>query len=284
VKSTFAGIVAEMAQEWVTNFIKKLVSSSAEGAASIVSNLASAVGGDGATSVAGGISSLAGNVASLASPVTAISTAVSAIASVISLFKKPGGPSTTDSWHFQETWKNTKEIRDWHFINHQARLDEIAKYIDAGNPKLDRIGKYLHDVQKPRLKDIKNATEGTEKAVKGSQSHLKAIQSNTRDMAKYLRNIKTGQKGLRIPAGEVQMAILHGPEWVLPEADLKSLMKGFGGGRGRNVTIDVKNRVDISGQMITTREFTRSELLPEILNALKGAFSKTELKEALGIS
>lgn len=278
VKSIFAGIIADMAQQWLTDFIGKLVSSSATGAESIVSNLASAVGGPGTDSVAGGIESLAGNVAGLANPVNMISGAITAIASVITALQGPGGPSSTDSWHFEQTWIQQKQLTDYTMIE----IGGSSGWLSRIHTKLNAIVLATQGIRKQQrekhLKELEATAENTDSAL----GYLKDIEHNT---GKIVSKLKTGQKGLRTPAGAVDLAVLHGPETTLPDADLKALMDiGGGAGGSRKVEIHLDQEVNMTGMMITDRDFTRDRLIPEIIDALKGAFSKTELMELFGLT
>lgn len=48
-------------------------------------------------------------------------------------------------------------------------------------------------------------------------------------------------------------------------------------------TMNVYQTVNLNGQMITTREYTRNEIIPEMLDALDAKVRKTEFQEKLGI-
>jgi len=175
VKLVFGTAIESMLAAWTQDFIGKMITAitdelipaifgigkAAEEAAEKAGGIAEKLGGGAADSVASGVK-IVGK--SLTAVVDTISGIVTAIASVAALFKK-SGPSSTDSWHFEHIWKNVKETRDWHFINHQARLDEIAKAVSGTFPEKMRATRVIIRQSRELLKNI--------------WSTLKAIRKNT---------------------------------------------------------------------------------------------------------
>jgi hypothetical protein len=115
IVTQFTDMIGAMIAEWVTNFIGGVLTSTKSAASDIVDTVTGAA----STALSGGLSNIIGG----------------ALGGVISgLIGGGGGPSTTDSWHFEHIWRNVKETRDWHFINHQARLNEITKVLTGVIP------------------------------------------------------------------------------------------------------------------------------------------------------
>jgi len=187
LKTTFTSIISDMVYEWTENFIKKMITSSADAGEKIAENLAGAIGGEGSESVSDAFGSVGSAAGGLLNTLSSISSIVTAVASVASLFKK-AGPSSTDSWHFQEIWKNTKETRDWHFINHQARLDEMTKVLTGVIP--------------PRMKTTNDI--------------LRQIRDFAKEIAKKFDSIQLGASGLdkTVWKPTLFMAGEKGPETV----------------------------------------------------------------------
>jgi len=159
----------QMASKFMTMFIDEIIGGSADAGKEIAKNIGSAVGGEGSGSIAEGFSKVSGAVGGLASGLTAVSSVVSAIANVASLFKK-SGPSSTDSWHFEHIWINTKEARDWLFNNAQARLDEMTKALTGILPeKMAATRKIVRDI-KEILKGSQGILRQINKSLGGSIS------------------------------------------------------------------------------------------------------------------
>jgi len=180
LKTTFTSIISDMVYEWVENFIKKMVTSSAEAGADIAKNLASSVGGAGSGSISGAFGSVSTAAGGLLNTLSGISTIVTGIASVASLFKK-SGPSSTDSWHFEHIWMNTKETRDWLFNNAQARLDEMAKALTGTLPNKS-------DSTRIVLRGIKRILESINKGIGGipsGQGGLEMYTGNQTGLVRY---------------------------------------------------------------------------------------------------
>jgi len=180
LKTTFTRIISDMVYEWVENFIKKMVTSSAEAGADIAKNLASSVGGAGSGSISGAFGSVSTAAGGLLNTLSGISTIVTGIASVASLFKK-SGPSSTDSWHFEHIWMNTKEMRDWMFNNAQARLDEMAKALTGILPNKS-------DSTRIVLRGIKRILESINKGIGGipsGQGGLEMYTGNQTGLVRY---------------------------------------------------------------------------------------------------
>ena len=180
--------IAYIISDWVTGFIKKLVSSTAEAGDSIAQDLLGSVGGasgGGGADIAGGISSVTSGLASMANPINMISGAVTAIASVAQLFKKQG-PSSTDSWHFEHIWINAKEIRDYMYLVQRNWLTkEIPERISHGNKKLDRVNSILRDIR-GNTADTVNAIN----AIPGGQHGLDFQSGSSGGLVRYHPNEK----------------------------------------------------------------------------------------------
>jgi hypothetical protein len=267
MKTQFFDMVGQMAAKIVTGLFDVIIDGAANAAQSLLGSLGSALGGDG-KDLAGGISSVTGAVSSLANPVNMISGAVTAIASVITALQGPGGPSTTDSWNFEHTQINTKELRDYVFINIGSASGWLAKTYDRNTDTF------------VTLQTIRKLTR---EKVAGP---LKGIEKNTGDTVSALKNLPGAQHGYKSTRNE--LVELHGtpqdPEHVIRDSDFSRLMNTAPAASSATYNVNVANTVTIPGLMVTDREYTRDRVIPEFLAALRAHLGKTELKEILGLT
>jgi hypothetical protein len=266
MKTQFFDMVGQMAAKIVTGLFDVIIDGAADAAKSLLGSLGSALGGDG-KDLAGGISSVTGAVSSLANPVNMISGAITAIASVITALQGPGGPSTTDSWHFEHTYIAVKELRDYTFLNIGSSSGWLAKIHDKTNAVV-----------------LKN--EYQMKQNRKMIGSLQDIERNTGATVSALKNLPGAQHGYKSTQSELVQ--LHGtpeaPEYIVPQSDFSRLMNTAPAASSATYNVNVANTVTIPGLMVTDREHTRDRIIPELLAALRAHLGKTELKEILGIT
>ena len=181
IRDTIFDLIGQMAAKWLIGFIEKIITSSAEAGAAIAKNVGGSLAA-GAKDVAGGIAKVAkgfGAVVDIASGI------ITAVASVANLFKKTG-IGTTAEWHLQEIWKNTKELRDFVFIDvRKHMIQEAAKMRQVMINYLWRLVVYLEKVQPKQIK-----AQTTDLLKKLSQ-----IRNDTKAMARSLSNMGGLQHG-----------------------------------------------------------------------------------------
>lgn len=267
LKTQFFDIVGQMAAKIVTGFFNVIIDGAANAASSLLGSLGSALGGagGGVSSITGGFESVTGALTQAVNPIGMISGAVTAIASVASLFKK-AGPSSTDSWHFEHIWINTKEMRDYMFI-------EQWKMIQYGIEQRHKIADFIWKVNEK---------------VKDQKPILQSIDSGVHDVAKSINKLSKAQGGYTTRKSELVM--LHGtpanPEHAIPDDRLRDLLsmseRGRGGAGGFNVKTD--QQVNFNGLMISDRDYMRTRGIPELLSALRANEGLSELKSVLGVT
>jgi len=196
--------------------------------------------------------------------------------------------STTDQWNLDAIQKNTKELRDYTFINIGSGSGWLAQikdvnYVIVG--KLETLFK-KHD----KLRDIESKSRGYLNTIKNKSNQavglLEAIKSNTKDTVKALKSIPGAQSGFASTRNE--LVELHGtpqaPEYVVPHNDMSRLMNSSPATPEVNYNVRVANNVTLAGTIITDKDHTRQTLIPEIIAALRANVGKTALKEQLGIA
>lgn len=296
VKGVFGGAIESMLGAWTQDFIGGLVSDITEnlipsilgiGSAgeSVADTLLGTVGdalGGGAGDIAGGISSVTGALSSAMNPIGMISGAVTAIASVASLFKK-AGPSSTDSWHFEQIWINTKELRDYTFLNIGSNSGWLARILDEGidlRVLMQETRKMLRDKHLKELEKIRLSTAD--------------IATNTDPVPGLLKDINNSIKAIPKAQGgysstQTELVMMHGtpakPEHAIPDDRLRSLLASAdrGGGRG-DINLQSDQQVNFNGLMISDRDYMRTRGIPEMLSALKANVGLAELKDIMGVT
>ena len=264
----FKSMIAEMVQSFVTDFVGGILSGAQDAASGIVSSLGSALGGGGAGDIAGGVESVVGSLGGLANPIGMISGAVTAIASVAALFKKTG-PSSTDSWHFQETWKEQKQLTDYTMINIGGSGGWLAMIHDKTNQVVLKNEYQMKQNRKSIgiLGDISKHTSATVKAIKEMTP----------------KKAQAGAVSLQSELIQTHGTPQH-PEYIIPHQDLSNMMSGQGGGGGGGVNNYIS--INISDQIdpFTAQRMTREVILPQIIAALGTKDFNRDLQRGLGIS
>lgn len=261
----FKGMIADMVQSWMTDFIKEIISSSATAGASVAANLAESVGGEGADSLAGAFDSVGSAAGGLLNTLSGVANIVTAIASVANLFKK-AGPSTTDSWNFEHIQINTKEMRDYIFLNIGSNSGWLARILDKNNA--------IHLT-------LQGWRKGQRDRLKGMHKALNKIEDHTAAMVKKLGSTKKAQTGA--VSFQTELIQTHGtpsrPEYVLPHEDLSRAISGGGGASNNYISINVSDQID----PFTAQRMTRDVILPQVINALETKKYNRDLQNQLGL-
>ena len=284
MKTQFSDMVGQMAAKIATGLFQPIIDGAANAASSLLGSLGSALGGGGVESVAGGFESVTGALTQSVNPIGMISGAVTAIASVASLFKK-AGPSSTDSWHFEQTWIEQKRLTDYTMMNIGSAGGWLAKIYDRNTDTfviLQEIRKMLREKHLKELDKIKQAAE--------------AIKTKTDSVPGLLKDINHSIKAIPKAQGgrtstQTELVMMHGtpakPEHAIPDDRLRDLlsMAEAGGGRGRG-DINLKNdqQVNFNGLMISDRDYMRQRGIPELLAALRANVGLAELKSIVGVT
>jgi len=280
LSTIFTDTLGNMLTMFVTDFVGGILSGASTAADGILSSLGSAFGGgaDGAGGLAGGVNSLVSGIGSLANPVSLIAQGVGAVASVITALQGPGGPSSTASWHFEQIWINTKELRDYTFLNiggSSGWLAGIKENVMKVHVDHQDTRKLLRSKVGDRLKDISNDTSSMEKDIGKMPGLLK-------DISKSISKVSGAQEGHK--STQPELVMVHGtpqdPEWTLRESQMKNL----GGGGGSIFNMNMPTSININGTILSDREYMRSHWIPELISAIRSNFGKSELKSALGVS
>lgn len=283
VLDIFTDTLGNMLTMFITDFVGGIMSGASDAASGILSSLGSALGGggDGAGGLASGVNSLVGGISSLANPVNMISGAVTAIASVITALQGPGGPSTTDSWNFDHIQMNTKELRDYTFLNIGSSSGWLAKIYDRNTDTFVA----LQTIRKLTREKVNKNLDGIYKDTTSMAKNIGKMPGLLKDISKTIGTLSGAQEGHRSTKPELVM--VHGtpqdPEFILRESQLRAL-GGSGGGGGSQVSIVMENEMNLNGTMLSDREYMRSRLFPEFISMLKANFGQSQLKSLLGVA
>lgn len=258
----FKSMIADMVQNFVTDFVGGILSGAQEAASGVVSSLGEALGGG--DDLAGGVSSITDALGGLAGTFNVVSGAVTAIASVITALQGPGGPSSTDSWHFAETWKEQKRLTDYTMMEIGSSGGWLARIHDKTNAVV-----------------LKNEYQMRQN--RKANDYLKEISRNTSATVKALGSLPKAQAGA--VSMRTELIQTHGtsshPEYIIPHEDLSRMVSGGGGGGTRNnyFSINVSDQID----PYTAQRLTRETILPQIIAALETKDYKRDFQNQLGI-
>jgi hypothetical protein len=257
-------MIGEMAADWVLGKFKDLFSSIGKAAtetmSSAASTAASAVGGitQGASQAIGGLwTGLGAAVGSFLG---------TALAGLIG-----GGPSG----HAQQQQINdTKDIRNKAFDIHNWLMSYGLN-----------IEKHIVEIRNERFDTIYTKFDGLKGSVDLTRSTLAGL---LQEISKKLSSTPSAQHGAIVTA--TGLVRVHGtptrPEFIIPAPNLQRMAANLrpASREGRTSVINITNEVHIDGQVVTTREYAREQLLPEIVQALKAGIRKSDLQAALGLS
>ena len=286
MKTQFFDMVGQMAAKITADLFGVIIDGAADAAKSLLGSLGDALGGGGADSVIGGFESVSGALASAANPIGLISGAVTAIASVASLFKK-AGPSSTDSWHFEQTWIQQKQLTDYTMAEIGGSGGWLARIHDKTNQVVLK-----NEYQMKQNRKLIRLFEEDSRTMIGITG---IIATATKDSAELLGSIRkdlskvTGAQGGHT-ATRTELVMMHGtpakPEHAIPDDRLRALLSAAdGGGRGRgDVSLKTDQQVNFNGLMISDRDYMRTRGIPELLSALKANVGLAELKAIVGVT
>ena len=287
MKTQFFDIVGQMAANIATNLFDTILSGAADAATGLLGSLGSALGG-GAADIAGGLSSVTGALSSAVNPIGMISGAVTAIASVAALFKKTG-PTSTELWLMEETWKESKQLTDYTMINIGGSSGWLPRIHDKQDSIIEK-----HEYQMKQNRKLIQITTEKQNMLIGISG---IIATATKTSAELLGGIKkdlakvTGaQSGYT--ATNPELVMMHGspanPEHAIPDSRLRELLaaaEGGAGGRGRgDVNLESNQEVNFNGLMISDRDYMRTRGIPELLSALKANVGLADLKTIVGVT
>jgi len=255
MKSALSNAVGEMLTTWISGFIKKAIA----GGADLLSGVKQTLGG------------IASNVGGIASGLgTSLATGIGAAVGTFlgSLLGKVfgGGPSGHQQQQQINDIKDSRnflaDIKNWFFSAGSGFGGAAYEFVTG------HLGDWLT-------------------WIKDSQDLTRTVLHN--DLAavnKSIQGISGAQHGA--VARGTGLVMVHGtpsrPEYIIPAPDLQKMVSGLRTDRGgKPSVVNVKNEVNVPGQIITDRDYVRGRLLPEIIAALRSAISRPELQAALGI-
>ena len=161
----------------------------------------------------------------------------------------------------------------------------------------DKINSNLLSVQTgnkriSKLIDVEAKSRGFLNTIKNNSGKtiglLESIKQNTKDTVKALKGMPKGQEGY--VSTKTQLVELHGtpenPEYVLRSQDLSRMLSLAGDTKSQpqQIKIEMNNTVNLQGTIISDRDYARNRLIPEIENALRANFKKSQFKEILGLT
>jgi len=278
MKTQFFDIVGQMISKFTVDFIGGALSGVKDLAGSLLSDIGGALssiftgGGGGGGGVAGdALTSLTGAAANF-SPAGIIGNVaggiVSGLASLVAGSKTKGAIDATNR-ELHNIWENTQHLVNAIVHNGIAIFEDIKK---SGWTR----EKLLGSIQKVSWNHTK---------------HLRSIDANANAAVKILRGLKGAQHGA--VSTNTEMIVTHGttgdPEITARSSQVENVMREIAeknavtaaAGKRAAGPITVQNIVKIDGQVITTDEYTRRELIPAIVRAMRANFKKTDLKRAL---
>jgi len=278
VSDIFTDTLGNMLTMFINDFVGGILSGASDAAGGILSSLGSALGGGGggAGGLASGVNSITGALGGLANPVNMISGAITAVASVVTALQGPGGPSSTDSWHFEQIWINTKELRDYTFLNIGGSGGWLAKIHDKTNSVVLK-----NEYQMRQNRKMVGSLQGIEKDTGSIRNNVAKIPGLLSDISKSIGSVVGAQEGH--VSRKPELVMVHGtsqdPEYIFRESQMNNLGRG-----GANISIVMPSEFNVNGTIIGDREYFRQRLFPEFIAMLRSNFGKQELKSALGVS
>lgn len=259
----FSDSLGQMLSMFLNDFVKGILGGASEAASGILSSLGSALGGGGggAGGIAGGISSVTSALGGLANPVSMIAQGITAVASVAQLLQGPGGPSSTDSWHFKQIWEEQKQLTDYTMAEIGGSSGWLARIHDKTNAVVLK-NEYQMQQNRKMISSLKNIAESTA-----------ATAQNTRGILKRTGSAQTGALHMRPGLFAVGEEAPRIPEITAPIPDL---MRMIGGGPRPQIFLTVGNRTEeidmnegVKNIMIeATPELTRQGRMKVNVNAL----------------
>lgn len=281
VKQTFIGVLADMAREWMANFIKQLITGATQAGASITSSLGTAV-----SSLTTGLTSLVTSVAqSLVAVAQAIATAAQILASAAAALVKVGLIAIALYAAFNLVKGIINKLLGGggagDVVYWLKAIREVGEVISWGT---DWIRYHGWDVMK-KLNEAKNSTQ---RIVEINKEIRRIAAQGFRDVVKAIQNTPGAQRGEVVMepglrrVGEQAPRI---PEIIAPEPMFKKMVESAAGKKAGEVNLQVTNEFHFADQVDPnfTEQFVRKQVMPHMLDALDVNYLKTLLKEKLGI-
>ena len=196
--------------------------------------------------------------------------------------------STTDQWNLDHIQQNTKQLMDYTMVEIGSAGGWLARIHDKINSMHERLG--VHYQRQGKIKDQLAKSREYLNTIKNKTTTgiglLEAIKTNTKDTVKALKSTPGAQHGYT--STQTELVELHGtpqnPEHVLRNDDFSRIINAGPAMPSTTYEVKMANNVTLAGTIITDREHTRKDLIPQILAALRANYGKKELKELLGIA
>lgn len=260
LKDTFFTILGEMATKFIKDFLGSILSNAVDTAGKAASSIAST-----ASSAVSGISNvLSGGLA----------TAIGSFAGTFLAGVLGGGPSGHQQ---QQAINDTKDSRNF--------LAEIRNwFVSAGSGFGSAVWEFLAKFEMEKFDGLKGSVDLSRDSlnpkIDEANGWLRSIDGRLAGIGAGLEGTKSAQAGAVVTTTE--LVKVHGtpsrPEYIIPAPDLEGMMAG-----GRRGGGDVVVNVALNGQIVTDREYTRTRIIPEIIEAARSGL-KSQLQAALGVA
>jgi len=276
VKTSFFRVIGEMVAEWSLNFIKNLISGATTAASSITTSLGNSI-----TQMSQAVTTVGTSIGNiLVSLSKAIATSAQILASAAGAIIKVGAVAVA----LYAAFKLVGGVIDKLLGGGKKGSEYVTKlleeqnwvYLTAINEKLDDVNEKLAGIWSEFGVKIDYQT----KQISGS---IQDLAKRTASIADAIRNLPKAQRGAVVTKPTLMM--LHGtpsePEYVMPAPVLNKVLPQKT--MSPNITINVTNDVDLNGSIITDREYVKTRLMNEIINALSSAPVRKNVQRALGL-
>jgi hypothetical protein len=261
VKGIFGTAVEEMATVWLTKFITKIADSILGIGTSLVKTLSGA-----AESVAGAVGGISSGAASA---MTGLWTGLgAAVGTFLGTLLSGGKMNVNDITYWLKLIKdNTQNMENMALHDHKDMLHEMMTTGWSISEKMDALREEIGGGIRWAVGEIRDGLGDV-------AGEIKALK------------LKSAQHGAVV--SETGLVAVHGtpsrPEIIIPLPDLGRFVSAQrSDSRTTTREINIKNEVHIDGMFITDREYTRSRLMPEIIEALESNLLKSKIQQALGV-
>lgn len=278
VKSSFISVIADMARQWMADFIKQLITGAITASTSITASIGTAVStittglgsivtavGAALVSIAQAIATAATILASAAAQLAAVGLIAIALYAAFMLVKGIiakllGGAGAGDVVYW------LKAIR------------EVGERISWGTDSLGEIRNFTKRLVKMRdiLGGVEHNTANTVRAVNNLGSQIAGLGGGGAQAGAIIDRPSLMMVGEKAPAEK---------EFITPEPMMRSIIAEAAAGRGGQVKLTIQNEFRIEGQVDPnfTQRFVREQVMPQMADALDTNYMKTLIKEKLGI-
>jgi len=313
IKNTFFGILQDMLTKATTGFFVKLLSSAKDSGGQIASGLTGKIGGalkDLVSGIGGMIGKIASKIGGLISGLAegiggvakGIGSVVSGIGKAIGGFSPAGiaggiiggvvggigalvagnktkGAIDATNRELHNIWENTKESRDWTFIEGWPLFKELKNKANERNQLLGNL-KTLGYASSGKLDTLKVRIE-TQTPV------LRDIRNNTKKAVEALNAMPKAARGGYFKEPSMIHVAEKGPEYVVPEAQMRNM-----GNQNVKIDINMPNAIQFNGTIKGNGQFDRGEMtrqirdviLPELMAQFRANISKTQFLRSIGLA